>query len=135
MAAKKDKNRGKGKGEHGDKHVARIKELLDIMKENDLVELEIKNEEEKIFLKRSQPQPPAISAVPMVAPGVGVPSGNSNTGRAARPPAEAAGPEPRALEEVAEIKSPLVGTFYSAPSPDSEPYVEVGSLVNSTTVV
>jgi len=34
-----------------------------------------------------------------------------------------------------EIKSPIVGTFYSAPSPDSEPFVEVGSKIEENSVV
>ncbi|HUT31236.1 MAG TPA: acetyl-CoA carboxylase biotin carboxyl carrier protein [Sedimentisphaerales bacterium] len=132
MAEKKDKDkqRDKGKGEHREKHLARIKELLEIMKDNDLVELEIKNGDEKIFLKRSQPQPPAITTVPMVAPTVPIALTNSNAGQISPAPAG-----PAASEELVAIKSPLVGTLYSAPSPDSESYVEVGSLVNSTTVV
>ena len=38
-------------------------------------------------------------------------------------------------ENLVEIKSPIVGTFYATPSPDSEPYVEVGSKVTSQTVI
>ena len=38
-------------------------------------------------------------------------------------------------EDLLEIKSPIVGTFYEAPSPDSEPYVEAGSRVDPQTVV
>ncbi|MFB0525064.1 MAG: acetyl-CoA carboxylase biotin carboxyl carrier protein, partial [Phycisphaerae bacterium] len=42
---------------------------------------------------------------------------------------------PTKEEELVEIKSPIVGTFYATPSPDSEPYVEVGSHVEPQTVV
>ncbi|MHC4155575.1 MAG: acetyl-CoA carboxylase biotin carboxyl carrier protein [Planctomycetota bacterium] len=128
MAAKKDKDKGKEK----DKHLQRIKQLIDIMRDNDLVELEIEHGEEKISLKRSQP--PAITAVPMVAPTVPTAPANSNTGQISETQAELTASETRP-EELAEMKSPLVGTFYSAPSPDSEPYVEVGSVVDSTTIV
>ena len=38
-------------------------------------------------------------------------------------------------EDHLEIKSPIVGTFYEAPSPDSDPYVEIGTHVTSQTVV
>jgi acetyl-CoA carboxylase biotin carboxyl carrier protein len=41
----------------------------------------------------------------------------------------------QSAEEFLEIKSPIVGTFYEAPSPDSDPYVEAGAHVNSQTVV
>jgi len=42
---------------------------------------------------------------------------------------------PQQAEDLVEIKSPIVGTFYVAPSPDSEPYVELGSAVKSQAVV
>jgi acetyl-CoA carboxylase biotin carboxyl carrier protein len=129
MAAKKDKDKGKEK----DKHLQRIKQLIDIMRDNDLVELEIEHGDEKISLKRSQP--PAVTAVPMVAPTVPTGPANSNTGPISQMPAEHAVSEKQPPEELVEMKSPLVGTFYSAPSPDSEAYVEVGSVVDSTTVV
>jgi acetyl-CoA carboxylase biotin carboxyl carrier protein len=131
MAAKKDKEKEKDKGK--DKHVQRIKQLIDIMRDNDLVELEIEHGDEKISLKRSQP--PAVTAVPMVAPTVPTAPANNNAGGLSEIPAESAVSGTRPTEELAEMKSPLVGTFYSAPSPDSEPYVEVGSVVDSTTIV
>jgi acetyl-CoA carboxylase biotin carboxyl carrier protein len=133
MAARKDKDKEKGKNK--DKRLQRIKQLIDIMRDNDLVELEIEHGDEKISLKRSQPQPATITAVPMVAPTVPTGPANSNTGQISQTPAEHAVSEKQPPEELAELKSPLVGTFYSAPSPDSEPCVEVGSVVDSTTVV
>jgi acetyl-CoA carboxylase biotin carboxyl carrier protein len=135
MAEKKDKHkhREKDKDKHQDKHLQRIKQLIDIMRDNDLVELEIEHGDEKISLKRSHP--PAVTAVPMVAPTVPTAPANSNAGGISEVPAESAVSGARPPEELAEMKSPLVGTFYSAPSPDSEPYVDVGSAVDSTTVV
>lgn len=137
MAEKKDKDkhRDKGKGEHRDKHLARIEELLAIMKANDLVELEIENGDEKIFLKRLQPQAPVVGALPMAAPSILTPpaaGGSSNTSQG-YPAATTS--ETQQGRELVEIRSPLVGTFYSAPSPDSEPYVEAGSPVTAQTVV
>ncbi|MHC4623129.1 MAG: acetyl-CoA carboxylase biotin carboxyl carrier protein [Planctomycetota bacterium] len=117
-----------------DTDLQRIKELIEIMKENELVELEIKHEDDKIFLKRSQPQPAGLTAVPMVGAAIpAVPANTAGVQNSALQP-ESAGP-PCAEEELVEMKSPLVGTFYAAASPDSEPYVEVGSTVNSQTVV
>ena len=54
-----------------DSDLQKIKELIEIMKRNGLVEVEIKHGDDKIFLKRSQPQPGlggAVAAVPVVEP-------------------------------------------------------------------
>jgi len=110
----------------------KIKELIEIMKDNDLVEVEIKHGDDKISLKRSQPQQPAVTAVPMVTHNAPVES----VADTAQNLAAKAEPSPRQLQEdLVEIKSLIVGTFYAAPSPDSEPFVEVGSHVETQTVV
>jgi acetyl-CoA carboxylase biotin carboxyl carrier protein len=104
---------------------ARIKKWLEIMKANDLVEIEIKQGEDKIFLKRSQPhqaqeeeQPPKLFKMPV------------------RPPVSAGQAQAGGSDAVLEvIKSPLVGTFYATPSPDSPPFVEAGSKVEPQMVV
>ena len=116
-----------------DSDLQKIKELIEIMKENELVEVEIKHGDDKIFLKRGEPQRPSAGAVP--AAGANIPAAPG--GEAKPPPVEvkAPAPEGQLQEEVVEIKSPIVGTFYTAPSPDSEPYVEVGSAVEPETVV
>jgi acetyl-CoA carboxylase biotin carboxyl carrier protein len=116
-----------------DNDVERIKELIEIMKENELVELEIKHGDDKIFLKRSQSEVPALTAVPVVAhPGVAVNGGQASSQPAQAQPAQA---EPPVAEQLVEIKSPLVGTFYTASSPDSESFVEIGLQVNPQTVI
>jgi len=106
----------------------KIKELIEIMKANDLLEVEIKHGEDKIFLKRTGPQQPVVAAVPIVAPAVSAPLGAADTA-AARTTA------PQQNENLVEIKSPLVGIFYSAPSPDSKPYAEIGTQVEPAAVV
>jgi acetyl-CoA carboxylase biotin carboxyl carrier protein len=103
----------------------RIKRLIDLMKENGLVELQIEHDDDKIVLKRAQPQP-AVRDLPVVRPeSYAVPEA----------PASANLPSVTKQENLMEIKSPIVGTFYATPSPDSEPYVEVGSVVGPQTVV
>jgi len=107
---------------------SRIEKLLEIMKANDLVEIEIKQGEDKIFLKRAQPQAalPAIihSPVPVVA------------GQPVAVPAPTGQVQPGGADAGLEIiKAPLVGTFYATPSPDSPPFVEVGSKLEPQTVV
>ena len=103
------------------------------MKANDLVELEIKHGDEKIALKRSQPQPPVVTAMPMVAPNISpaqaIPAANEAPAITPQSGAE------KADDGLVEIKSPIVGTFFITPSPDSDPYVEIGSQVNPQTVV
>lgn len=105
---------------HRDSDLERIHELIEVMKNNDLVEIEIKHGEDKILLKRAQPQLPAITAVPVASPNLFAAPTDLNA------PQQAPAIEDQALEE---IKSPIVGTFYTKPTPDSEPYVEIGSKV------
>ncbi len=115
-----------------DSDLKKIKKLIEIMKENDLVEIEIKHDDDKIFLKRAQPQQPVIG-IPMMKPEPGVvPVGPESTGAASQSSAPQAVPNE---EYVVEIKSPIVGTFYATPSPDSEHYVDIGSEVGPQTVV
>ena len=96
------------------------------MKTNELLEVEIKHGDDKIFLKRCPPQQPVIAALPTAGPQV-----PASTVGVSLPPAQVSPKQ----ENLVEIKSPIVGTFYATPSPDSEPYVEVGSNVTPQTVV
>lgn len=118
-----------------DTDLKKIKKLIKIMKQNGLVELEIKHGDDKIFLKRSQPQPAiggTIATVPMVgSESVVVPAGSQAAGASEAAPA----PSAQGEEDLVEIKSPIVGTFYAKPSPDSELYVELGSTVDAQTIV
>jgi acetyl-CoA carboxylase biotin carboxyl carrier protein len=107
-----------------DADLQKIEELIEIMERKNLVEVEIKHGEDKILLKRSQPQTP-VATMPMVAPVTpaisvgGAPAGSVSA----------------AQQGLVEIKSSVVGTFYAAPSPESEPYVEIGTHVDEQTVV
>jgi acetyl-CoA carboxylase biotin carboxyl carrier protein len=107
--------------EHKETDLGKVKELIELMIENDLVELEIADGKNKIALKRPGAAGPVITQVPMAVAPI-----------AASTPA--ASPTP-VDDGLAEITSPMVGTFYSAPSPDSDPFVEVGSKVNADTVI
>lgn len=109
-----------------------IKAIIDLMKKNSISEFELeKGQEFKIRLKRATGG--AVVAdegtVPAYMPVVSNPV-------PAVPAPVGAGPTPAApaVNEV-EIKSPMIGTFYRAPSPESAPYVEVGTEVNPDTVV
>ncbi len=100
------------------------------MRKNAVTEFELEKQDFKIRLKRgangsgsvgSSEDPPVVTYVPptVVAAPVPVPA----------PP-----PQVPVSNEL-EIKSPMIGTFYRAPSPESAPYVEVGTEVNPETVV
>ena len=112
-----------------DADVQKIKELIRIMKENDLVEVDIQHGEDRVSLRRAQPPQPApvITSFPGAMAPMMVPVG--------QPAASGQAPTEVKGEGLLEIRSPIVGTFYEAPSPDSDPYVEPGSRVDSQTVV
>jgi acetyl-CoA carboxylase biotin carboxyl carrier protein len=124
--------------ENRDSDLQKIKELIEIMKRNELVEVEISHGDDKIFLKRSQPQPAAGgsgAAVPMAGSGVSGTLEAPYVSQNSAPQVPPSVSEPQLEDDLVEIKSPLVGTFYATPSPDSDPYVEVGSHVDEQAVV
>ncbi|MCE5186671.1 MAG: acetyl-CoA carboxylase biotin carboxyl carrier protein [Planctomycetaceae bacterium] len=115
-------------GEKSTIDLKQVKDLIELMKENDLAEIEVEAGDSKIHLKRPGGDMRMIQYQPM--PAAAVPMGAAPALAAA--PAAAA---PAAEEKFITITSPIVGTFYQAPSPDSEPYVRVGSKVDADTVV
>ncbi len=101
-----------------------IQKIIRLMDDNNLVEFELEREGFRISLKKGQPMVVSATApMPAVlAQNVSVPS----------PVAE----KPKAVEEETHvIVSPMVGTFYTAASPDSPPYVTVGQRVEPTDIV
>jgi acetyl-CoA carboxylase biotin carboxyl carrier protein len=109
-----------------------IKELITIMKDNDLVEVNIEHGEDKLRLRRAEPaQAPNLTALPLV--GADVSAGlQMRTDPLCAPTQEDSKTQDDGLVE---ITSPLVGTYYEAPSPDSGPYVEANTHVDAQTVV
>ncbi len=111
-----------------------IKAIIDLMKKNSVSEFELEKQDFKIRLKRggngnsSSEDSPVLT---YVQPAVALPTAIA-TNTAAAPVAGT--PAPAASTEV-EIKSPMIGTFYRAPSPESASYVEVGTEVGPETVV
>lgn len=114
-----------------DNDLKKIKDLVQLMVENDLVEIELVDGENKVHLKRPQASAAAITTMPMMP----MPAPMAPAQYAAPAAAPAAAATAPVEDNLLEIKSPIVGTFYSAPSPDSEPYVKVGADVNAETVV
>ncbi len=107
-----------------------IKAIIDLMRKNAVTEFELEKQDFKIRLRRganggggtvSSEDPSAVgyAPAPQVAPPVAAPAPLVQV---------------PASNEV-EIKSPMIGTFYRAPSPESAAYVEVGTEVSPETVV
>jgi acetyl-CoA carboxylase biotin carboxyl carrier protein len=106
----------------------KLRELVKLMVENDLSELELRDQQEAVVLKRGAPP----GAMPMI----GTPIVQHVASPAASP--AAAGEEGAGGDDDAEliaIKSPMVGTFYAAPDPSSPPYATVGANVGPDSVV
>ena len=105
-----------------------VEQLLELMKESDLDELRVRFGETSFELVRREAQPvtyaaPMASAV-AVAPGAPAPSASAQAG--GQPATASASTAPPGTQAV---KAPLVGVFYSAPSPGAEPFVQEGTRV------
>ena len=107
-----------------------IKAIIDLMKKNSITEFELERQDSKIKLKRGlnggspaaqydEPATQPLGSAPALSPMGSVPS---------------TAPQPAATGEI-DIKSPMIGTFYRAPSPEAGNYAEVGTEVNADTVV
>jgi len=116
----------------------KIKELVEMMKSNDLSELEIVDGQTRIMIRRGAGQGPAqVITMPPVVSSAGAGQvaaaavGSAETAQAKGPSQEKVEEE----EKLLPIVCPMVGTFYSAPSPSAEAFVEVGSVVEEDSVV
>jgi len=105
-----------------------IKELIALMKKNDLSVFKMEKDGFKITLKKGTDFQPVITALPSVA------APSSAAAIPVAPAASAGGETPAALAGK-EIVSPMVGTFYASASPESAPFVEAGATVTPDTVV
>lgn len=104
--------------------IRKIKKLIELVEESGVAELEITEGEESVRINRysAQPAPMQYAPQPQHAPQQAPQSA----------PASQSAAEP-ASEEISGhvVRSPMVGTFYEAPSPDAKPFVTVGSRVNA----
>lgn len=107
--------------------VRKVRRLVELMHEYDLAEIDLRQSDQRICLKRGG-EPEGASQPVYVSPPSTDPA----------PPAVAAGPPPAAETPEADakyIRSPIVGTFYISPSPDAAPFVKVGDQVGPETTV
>jgi acetyl-CoA carboxylase biotin carboxyl carrier protein len=117
--------------------LSEIKELIKLVDSTSVQELEVESDGSRLVIRKPgkpeaahvpapQAVPAHIPAAPAAAAGAPAP--------AAAAPAEPA-PAPARADNLHTIVSPMVGTFYRAPSPDAPPFVNVGDRVTEKTVV
>lgn len=147
--AEGSKSRSSSEGAKGKSHpnspgpfnVETIHYLVRLMQRYDLAQIDLREADKRVRLQRSvaavasapAAAPSALHA-PAVLPHATTPPLPAPTATAAAPPAAPAPATPPA-KNLLEIKSPTPGTFYSSPSPDAPPFVQVGSKVTPSTVV
>lgn len=113
-------------------NIKEVRELVNLLNKTDLSGLEWQSGEDRLILKKEKETviasaPAVVQAAPAVASAPAVPTTDSNVSQ----PAAAA----VADADLYEIKSPMVGTFYAAPSPESPAYAKVGDSISSGQVV
>lgn len=104
-----------------------IKEMIALMNENNLMELEIEKDGMRIRLKKTTPQQEEVLSGPIILEREKIPERTM--------PKEAAETAAKGAANTVEIKAPMVGTFYRAPSPETPPYAEVGQVVEPGQVI
>jgi oxaloacetate decarboxylase alpha subunit len=116
------KEGSKNKKNRGEINLGELEKIIKLIEDKNITEFALEEEGRKIHIKRglplSQTPSPQISQMP--------------------PPPSSPSPPPQPKEKTEEllpITSPMVGTFYRAPTPESEPFVEVGSRVEVGSVV
>jgi acetyl-CoA carboxylase biotin carboxyl carrier protein len=114
--------------------IKEIRTLIDLMKKNGVAVFKMEREGFKITLKTSEAtvSHSVVTSQPMLAYNGPAAQPASAPAPAASAPAPAAAP---AASGGIEIKSPMVGTFYSSPSPDSPAFVSVGQEITPDTVI
>ena len=101
--------------------IRKVKKLMELLEQSGMAEIEIKEGEESVKISRYGNAPLMTPTIPQQLAAMVTPSQVESTTTAANKGAEASGNL---------ISSPMVGTYYSAPSPSAKPFVTVGQHVN-----
>lgn len=109
--------------------IRKLHELVRLMVENDLSELDLKDERETVTIKRGGSGPPLVSHHPLL------PAAHLPAPAPAGPPVPASNGAVETDAGLVAIASPMVGTFYSAPNPDAKAFISVGASVSPESVV
>ncbi len=103
--------------------IRKVKKLIELLEESDINEIEIKEGEESVRISRASSVIPAAAPAPV----------------AASAPAPVAPLAPVAEEKPAiaghVVRSPMVGTYYGAPSPGASPFIEIGKSIQAGDVI
>jgi acetyl-CoA carboxylase biotin carboxyl carrier protein len=102
----------------------RLRQLIDLMKEHDLGEIDLQQDAQRIRLTRG-----SLPTMTMPAVVASAPPAPSAPAAPLATPSDLEGPH------IVTIKSPMVGTFYARPNPNSKNYVEVGSAIQPDTTI
>ena len=108
--------------------IRKVKKLIELLEESNIGEIEIKEGEESVRISRHGNQPAAPVAYAAPAPVAPASALAAAPAPVEAPAAEAAAPAAAPVADNA-VLSPMVGTFYRAPSPDAPSFVEVGQTV------
>src|SRR5688572_26646976 len=111
-----------------------LKQILEILRENDITEFELEEQGTRLRIRKggparaeaalaASPVPAVAAALPLAAAAPAAPAPTAAAPAPAAPAAEAA------ADGATLVKSPIVGTFYRAPDPNSPPFVNVGDRV------
>ena len=114
-----------------------IKAIIDLMRKNDLSVFELEKDGFKLKLQKGASGQPILTTPIAIAPSLaaGAAAAQIAPGNAAAESANAAPATATTDSSLKDITSPMVGTFYRSPSPESQAFVDVGTTVNEDTVV
>jgi acetyl-CoA carboxylase biotin carboxyl carrier protein len=118
--------------------IRKLKELVRLMVDNDLTELDLRDSEEQVTMRRSNPQAmPTVMHVPAPAMMPAPPAPQYAHAAAAQPSSSTGAVAAATADEagLVRIESPMVGTFYAQANPDTPPFVTVGASVTADKTV
>lgn len=101
-----------------------IEKLAKVINDNGLTEISLEDGEQAITVRKDVPE--VVTVSPSVSASTSAPTANIQ---------ESAENQTKPLNKGKAVTSPMVGTFYASPSPDSEPFVEIGSEIKEGDVV
>ena len=110
----------------------RLRRLVELMEEHDLREVDLRQSEHRIRLRRGIE---TCAAPPLSAPAVAASATNPATSVSAAGNSSAAAARSAAEDHIVVVRSPMVGTFYARANPNAEPFVKVGDLVDAETTI
>ncbi len=135
VAIKKQTGKTSAKIDEASLNMAELRELAEMVDKHGFTDFEFENEKIRVRLSKQSAAPQIVQAVAPVATSAIAPVVVSTPKVETPHPGAKAETEASADEDLFKITSPIVGTFYSAPSPDKPAYVSVGDKVNDATVV